>query len=196
MLLNMVANAVKVKKNIMSNVSKRKRAKSDLPQNDHTEILYHLSVAVADAQNPETAATLLRDLLSYHEIEMIAKRLRIGKLLLEGYTYRDIAQKVHVGHTKIARVDEWLHSSGEGYRRAYEKIKGKDVGKILQKDTAVRLDALKRRYPLYYWPQIVLETIVKSATARQKKQIRAAVAAMESSREKTKLFRQLKKILS
>ena len=170
------------------------KKKKELLQGNVEEHFYHLALAVSRTKDVKGSAELLRDLLSYGEAKMIAKRLQIAKLLIDGCTYREISKKVKSGQSTIARVDAWLVAAGEGYRSAYEEIKGKSVKKIMERDTTIRLSSIKRKYPMYYWPEIVLENIIKNANKRQKEQLKNVVQEMEKAKGKTSLFRKLKKL--
>src|SRR6266567_4047356 len=98
---------------------------SKLSKKEIDKILYQLCLAIAEIKNPNEAAELLRDLLSYKESEMIAKRLKIADLLVKDYTYQDIEETLKVSATTIARVQEWLQISGEGYKMAIARTKDK-----------------------------------------------------------------------
>jgi hypothetical protein len=51
---------------------------------------------------------------------------------------------------------------------------------------------LKKSYPMYFWPQLLLEEIVKTANKREKQKLLNVVNGL---REKTKLSNELLKIL-
>ena len=48
---------------------------------------------------------------------------------------------------------------------------------------------------MYYWPQIVLENIIKESNARQRKKIGNVIGQMEKMKEKNELFHRLKKLI-
>jgi len=51
---------------------------------------------------------------------------------------------------------------------------------------------IKRKYPAYFWPQLLLEAIVKTANKREKQRLLNVVTQMQ---EKTALSKQLTKLL-
>ncbi|MEK9180986.1 MAG: hypothetical protein AAB871_02020, partial [Patescibacteria group bacterium] len=51
---------------------------------------------------------------------------------------------------------------------------------------------LKRRYPIYFWPQLVLEEILKSANQKQIKRIRETVMKIKN---KTSLLRKIDRLI-
>lgn len=162
------------------------------------KIFYLLCLAVSKAADVNNAAKFLRDLLSYQETEMIAKRLKIAELLLEGKTYSEIRQILKVSVGTIARVQGWLKMSGEGYRWVIQQTKNdmnKLEGKITTNSNYSHWSQLKKKYPSYYWPQLLLEELISNANKRQKNQIRVLMSEMEKSKKKTELFKRINKIM-
>ena len=51
---------------------------------------------------------------------------------------------------------------------------------------------LKRKYPMYFWPQILLNEIVKSATHKEKKRLDSVIRQLK---DKSRLSKELEKIL-
>lgn len=169
---------------------------SKLSREEVKKIFYQLCVAISEIKNIEEAAELLRDLLSYQEAQMIAKRLKIAELLLDGMTYDEIQEKLKVSASTIARVQEWLKISGEGYNKAAKRIKGKEPKKFSSNYNPEEWNSLKRRYPMYYWPQILLENIIRESNMKQKKKIERVISQMDKIKEKNELFLRLKKLVS
>ncbi|MFC1644492.1 Trp family transcriptional regulator [Patescibacteria group bacterium] len=157
-------------------------------------IFYKLSLAISKTKKVDEAAALLRDLLSIKEAEMIAKRLKISELLLDKYSYEDIRNELGVGYSTIARVQEWLKISGDGYRAAVRKTRKKNIN-IKEECPVVDLNSIKKRYPMYYWPEIILENIIKSSSRKQKEKLRNVIVEMDKMKEKTELYRKLKRLM-
>jgi predicted metal-dependent hydrolase len=51
---------------------------------------------------------------------------------------------------------------------------------------------IRRKYPTYYWPQLLLEEIIRNASKKQREKIKTALGRLE---EKTELYNQLSKLL-
>ncbi len=143
---------------------------------------------MATLGNPSDAAEFLKDLLSEAELLMLARRLQIAELLIEGLTYEQIRKEIKVSFGTIARVQTWLTLYGEGYRKILKRIakKGKNSAGLSS------FDKVKRKYPMYYWPELLLDEIVKSANKREKNRLQKIV---EQLKDKTKLSRQLSSLL-
>ena len=170
---------------------------SKLSKKEVEKIFYQLCLAISQTKNPKEAAELLRDLLSFPEAEMIAKRLKIAELLIDGLTYQQISERLKTASNTIARVHEWLKISGDGYLQAVERMKGV---KINENEFAGdyhpgEWNSLKKRYPAYFWPDILLESIVKNANKRQKEKINSVLRQLDKMKEKSKLYYRLKKMV-
>lgn len=69
------------------------------------------------------AVVFLKELLTPTEIRMMAKRVQIAKMLLEGYRYDDIKAHVRVTNNTIASVNSKLQfENGGGYLKIVERL--------------------------------------------------------------------------
>lgn len=173
---------------------------SKLSKREIGTIFNQFCVAISEINDPKEAAVFLQDLLSYQEASMIAMRLKIAEFLIAGESYEDIREKIKVGYGTIARVQEWLKISGEGYRKAVGSRKFRAAGsennsRSVDDDFSPHGN-LKRRYPMYYWPELVLESIVKNSNEKQKKKIRDVIDQMDKMKQKTELYKKLKKLVN
>lgn len=171
---------------------------SKLSKKEVDKILYQLCLAISEIKDPNEAAELLRDLLSYQELEMIAKRLKIAELLVAGNTYGEIEENLLVSSSTIARVQEWLKISGEGYQKAIVRTKKKINQNNAEQQVFVgeNWGSIKKRFPAYYWPELLLENIVANSTNKQKERIKTVINSLEKSKEKTELYHKLKKLIN
>jgi TrpR-related protein YerC/YecD len=168
---------------------------SRLPKKEVDKLLYKLCLAISEIKTTQKAAEFLRDLLSYQEAEMIAKRLKIAELLINDQTYNIIRKETKASPGTIARVQEWLQISGEGYRDTIIQIKGKGPKEGIPIYDFSGLRLMKKRYPMYYWPEILLENIVKNANKREKEKMKNVLKEMDKMKEKNELFRRLRQLL-
>ncbi len=170
---------------------------SKLSKKEIDKILYQLCLAISEIKDPNEAAELLRDLLSYQESEMIAKRLKIAEYLIGGSTYGEIEEQLLVSSSTIARVQEWLKISGEGYQKAIARTKKKINQNNDKQQVGIgeNWGSIKKRFPAYYWPELLLENIVANSSRRQKEKIKNVIAELEKSKEKTELYHKLKKLI-
>ncbi len=71
--------------------------------------------AFAKISSEKDAAALVRDLMTPQEIEEFAHRLEIARLLYNGHSYQEIAEKIGVSTTTVTRVAHWLYNGCGGY---------------------------------------------------------------------------------
>ncbi len=160
--------------------------------------LLELCHAMVTVKKLPDAAKVLADLLSEQELDMVAKRLQIAKLLLQKKTYHEIRQTLKVSHATIARVNIWLQQGGAGFRMAVER--GKDMNIPAWKPWAEAGDtwaAMKRKFPMHFWPQLLLQEIVRTANNAQRKRLLATLTILrESGKGKKEAFRQLEFLMA
>ncbi len=146
--------------------------KSKLSPKDRQELMIGLCRGLCVLNTPEEIAKALTDLLTPVEVEAIAKRLEIANLLISGKDYREIRGKLRVGFSTIARVNTWLNLSGEGYKLILTRRKKspKPIGDE-EKYDPFSWHNFKRRYSLYFWPQLLLEELWKNANDKEQQKI-------------------------
>lgn len=70
----------------------------------------------------EDIRLLFKDLFTYTEYKMFAKRLEIARRLQSGETYEIMQRDLNVTSGTIMRVNEVLETKGNGLRKAHEKL--------------------------------------------------------------------------
>ncbi len=63
-----------------------------------------------------------RDLLTEREIEDIAERWKIAKMLVQGIPYSQIENELGISSTTIARVHKWVKQGKGGYKMMMERL--------------------------------------------------------------------------
>jgi uncharacterized protein YerC len=130
-----------------------KRKKDDLTKEDYIKTLDYLYTAAGSMRGRDAVKMLLRDLLTHSERIMLGRRIWIARLLLSGYSYRDIGTRLHVGPHTIRKVEYWLSDQFPGYESAIT-----DLEKELDRRAVAReasedpfsFATLKRKYPLHF----------------------------------------------
>ncbi len=168
---------------------------SKLSKDEQEKLWIYFCRAIVQLKKPVEAAQFLKDILSVQEAEMLAKRLKVAEMLLEGSTYSDISAALKTSPITIARVSEWLKLSGEGYRLVLKRM---PEDKLSGDGFEESIDPLswrniKKRYPIYFWPQLLLEEIVKNAKKEEKERLRRVLKKMD---RKQGVFKRLDKLLS
>lgn len=155
------------------------------------ELFQDFCEALARLRTAEEVLPFLTDLLTKNEVTILIKRLQIARLLLEGKDYRTIEKSLRTSHGTIARVAAWLADSGEGFRLAIGRIPQKQRKNMRSRYDESEWDKLKRRYPMMFWPQLVLEEVVRSADKKEKERFHKAVEALDRKSEFYRHFNRL-----
>lgn len=161
-----------------------------LTKKEQASLTFDLVNAFVYCNNINEAASFLEDLLTRKEMRVLSKRLAIAKLLLSGMTYREIQDLLHVSHSTVAKIAVWLSEKGEGFRKIISKLPDQTNENAWKEYS--EWDRVKRRYPLYFWPELLLEEIIKSANKRQKERIEEVLEKLD---EKNELHKEIEKLL-
>lgn len=161
-----------------------------LSQKEQENLIWDLLHAFIVCKNLHDAAFFLQDLLTKTEMKILAKRLRIAKLLLSGMTYREIEKHLHVGYSTVAKISAWLSERGDGFRKIVKKLPNQPQEKSWTEISD--WDRFKRKHALYFWPELLLEEVIKSANKKQKDRIRNVLEKLE---EKSELHKKIDALL-
>ena len=99
---------------------------------------------------------LFKDLFTNTEYKMFAKRLEVARRLHAGQTYEQICQALKVTSRTINSISNILSSSGDGLRKADQKLK--DLEKRYQRYREERKAVLERKQR----PKLPGETVLPS----------------------------------
>lgn len=88
--------------------------------NQKTDELFR---AILSLKNIEECERFFRDILTLEEIREIAARWHVAKMIDEGISYREIADKTKISTSTITRVANWLHYGAGGYRLVLTRLK-------------------------------------------------------------------------
>ena len=91
---------------------------AETPRHELEEIpgLDELAGATLTLRNRDELKRFLRDLCTLGELEALAHRWQIVRLLDEGVPYVEIAERVHTSTATVTRVAQWLRHGTGGYR--------------------------------------------------------------------------------
>jgi|SRR5215210_3137239 len=78
---------------------------------------------IAQLETPEEAERFFRDLCTIAELEAMAHRWAVARLLEQGLPYVEIAQRTGASTTTVTRVAHWLRHGEGGYRSALDRLK-------------------------------------------------------------------------
>jgi TrpR-related protein YerC/YecD len=69
----------------------------------------------------DEARRFLRDLCTLGELEALAHRWQIARLVDSGWPYLDVAETVHTSTATVTRVAHWLRHGAGGYALALDR---------------------------------------------------------------------------
>lgn len=81
--------------------------------------------AIMLLKTQEECADLFEDLCTIAEMQAMAQRLQVAKMLDEGCIYSDIVQKTGASTATISRVNKCLVYGSDGYRVVLDRLKNK-----------------------------------------------------------------------
>jgi len=79
--------------------------------------------AILKLKTIEEVEKFFRDLCTLQEIYEMSKRWQAVKMIDQGLPFREIAEKLEMSTTTVARVAHWLHHGEGGYRLILERMK-------------------------------------------------------------------------
>ena len=96
----------------------------DLRENAGYQLLIK---AILSIQNEEECVQFLDDLMTKKELNDIAQRLLVAKMLSEQAVYNKIVEETGASTATISRVNRCILYGDGGYSRILDRIKGDNV---------------------------------------------------------------------
>jgi TrpR-related protein YerC/YecD len=90
---------------------------SHWPTQEHEELF----AAIASLRTQDEVERFLRDLCTLAELDAMAHRWQMARLLSEGLPYLEVARRAHASTTTVTRVAQWLHRGEGGYALALRR---------------------------------------------------------------------------
>ena len=79
--------------------------------------------AILSLEGRDEVERFVRDLCTLSELEAMAHRWEVAKLLDQGLPYQEIARRAGASTTTVTRVAHWLRHGEGGYRLALDRLK-------------------------------------------------------------------------
>jgi TrpR-related protein YerC/YecD len=90
-----------------------------------TREMKQLFEAIRTLETPQEVERFFRDLCTLAELEAMAHRWEVARLLDRGLSYLEIAQRTGASTTTVTRVAHWLRHGEGGYRLALDRAAAK-----------------------------------------------------------------------
>lgn len=78
--------------------------------------------AILSLQTPEECCRFFEDVATIGEVQSMAQRLQVAKLLDQGMKYAEIAERTGASTATISRVSRCLGYGADGYRLVLERM--------------------------------------------------------------------------
>ena len=88
-----------------------------------TEAVDHLFQAILTLKNPEECYLFFEDVCTINELLSLSQRYEVAKMLREGSTYLEIADKTGASTATISRVNRSLNYGNDGYDMVFSRLK-------------------------------------------------------------------------
>ncbi len=88
-----------------------------------TDEMRELFETLAAFDSVDDLERFLRDLCTLAELEAMAHRWSVARLLDQGLPYLEIAERTHASTTTVTRVAHWVRYGEGGYRLALDRLK-------------------------------------------------------------------------
>ena len=79
--------------------------------------------AVMNLKNIDECYDFFEDLCTVSEIQAMAQRFHVARLLSDGKTYQEISSETGASTATISRINKCLEYGTDGYKTALERLK-------------------------------------------------------------------------
>ncbi len=90
--------------------------------NENTDLLFKSVLAL---ENIEECYAFFEDICTVKEIQSIAQRVVVAKMLMDGNVYSDIVAETGASTATISRVNRSLNYGNDGYKFVFDRLEEK-----------------------------------------------------------------------
>jgi len=95
-------------------------------KNIHTQSIKSFYQAVLSLKNEEECGLFFEDICTVKELQDIAQRLDVAKMLKDGKSYQTVSAEVGASTATISRVNRCLVYGNGGYDTVLKRLRGED----------------------------------------------------------------------
>lgn len=88
-----------------------------------TEAVDQLFSAILSLENKEECYRFFEDVCTVNELLSLSQRFEVAKMLRDGKTYLEIAEKTGASTATISRVNRSLNYGNDGYEMVFNRLK-------------------------------------------------------------------------
>ena len=165
------------------------KRRDGLTNKELEELTFELVMAFSSLKGPLEAASFTQDLLTSSEVNHLAKRLRIAKLISQGFTYKQIEAALKVSSVTITKVATWFNEAGEGFRKVIERLPEKPEFNFSDISEFERFQA---RYSSYFpFSEVNLKRFKSTERSRLAKKISKIISKLD---RKSEIYYEIQKV--
>ena len=86
------------------------------------EALWELFEAITQLKGREECAWFFRDLCTLTELESMAERWQVARMIAQQISYRRISELTGASTATVTRIAHWVHYGEGGYRVMLERV--------------------------------------------------------------------------
>lgn len=94
-----------------------------------TEAVDHLFDAILTLKTPDECYKFFEDVCTINELLSLSQRYEVAKMLREGQTYLEIADRTGASTATISRVNRSLNYGNDGYEMVFSRMREKEAQK-------------------------------------------------------------------
>ena len=94
----------------------------DKLRNESTDLLFE---SILTLKSVDECYSFFEDICTIKEIQSIAQRVVVAKMLTEGSVYSDIVEATGASTATISRVNRSLNYGSDGYKIAFKRLEEK-----------------------------------------------------------------------
>ena len=88
-----------------------------------TDAVRGLFEAILTLENEEECFDFFEDVCTVNELLSLAQRFEVARMLKEGHTYMEVAEKTGASTATISRVNRSLNYGKDGYEMVFSSMK-------------------------------------------------------------------------
>ena len=101
---------------------KNQERKREMNKKIKTEAVDHLFQAILTLKSPEECYIFFEDVCTINELLSLSQRYEVAKMLREGKTYLEIAERTGASTATISRVNRSLNYGNDGYDMVFARL--------------------------------------------------------------------------
>lgn len=94
-------------------------------EEENEDLVAALFAAILALRDPAECRAFFDDICTPAEVEAMADRWQVARMLEKGLTYRQVSERTGVSLATVTRVARFLHNGNSGYKTIIERTKEK-----------------------------------------------------------------------